>query len=474
MRFEIDWCDISNDATGKTLASLALLVDETPVWPVAGGEASDFEWFADELLAHFTECWKPLILRQTYPIPVQPERPSFLMAEAAKRWSALPDSLVDSEQQEVAAFDDVHNLANAFGGVTGLLPLWCLRNHDSMIIDTQETLSEIPIQVAINAFTAAGEHIAARLSEEDIEKWSKLLDAWQRREGADAALLLALTIGRDKKTAATLIEQKILEPPTSFADAANDNNELRIAARMAGPLLVNQIKTVIEKVRTCRPTRAPKLDETAAATQVFLSSYLDNQRPYVQGTELAKWLRGRLNLSTFLGVDPVSVLHRLGVDVRIIDFGIPSLDAVAVWGAHFGPAVLLNKASARLEKVTIAKIWRNGPLRVTAAHELCHLLVDAEHTLSAVDILGGRMPSQIEQRARAFAAEFLLPSEQAANIWIREGSPLQPDGVRRVIRTLCRTHSVAASVAAWQLEHGVTPYHQAILSKILDQVVPQR
>ncbi len=122
MRFEIDWHDTSDGVPCTTLASIALLIDGTPIWPVTDGEVSDFEWFADELLAHITECWKPLVLRQTYPIMVQPERPSFLMAELTKRWSELPDAAVESERQEITAFEDVHNLANAFGGVSGLLP----------------------------------------------------------------------------------------------------------------------------------------------------------------------------------------------------------------------------------------------------------------------------------------------------------------------------------------------------------------
>jgi Zn-dependent peptidase ImmA (M78 family) len=475
MRFEIDWRDTSNGVACKTLASIALLIDETPVWPVTGGEASDFEWFADELLAHLTECWKPLILRQTYPIAVQPERPIFLMAEAAKRWSSLPDIVVESEQQEVVAFEDVHNLGNAFGGVTGLLPLWCLRDQDHMVIDTQETLSEVPMKAAIEAFTNAGNRIAERLNQADKEKWSKLLKAWKRRDRGDGTLLLALTIGRDKNTAATLIEEKVLEPPASFAEAANDNDELRMAARIAGPLPVYQIKTVIEKVRIFEPRPAPKLDETVKAARAFLVSELYDERPYVQGNELAKWLRGYLNIPAFRGIDPFEVLRYRAVDVRAIDLKIPSLDAIAVWGKKHGPGVVLNAGSNRFRGHI--NIWRNGAARITAAHEICHLLIDSEHALSAVDILGGRMPLRIEQRARAFAAEFMLPEEVAAAVWQEKGSSLERDGVERVIKMLCRKHGVAASTAAWQLEHGVTrvtPFHREKLAQILDQIAPQR
>src|SRR5580704_8693569 len=115
--FRLDWRDTSDGVECKTIAAITLLIDGTPVWPLTGEDTDDFEWFADELLAHLAEWWKPLVLRQTYPIPVEPERPSFLLAEAQKRWSILPDATVEIEEREVEAFEDSHNLANAFGGI---------------------------------------------------------------------------------------------------------------------------------------------------------------------------------------------------------------------------------------------------------------------------------------------------------------------------------------------------------------------
>jgi hypothetical protein len=477
MRFQIDWRDSSDDVAYTTVASIALLVDETPVWPVPVEEAGDFEWFADELLAHLTECWKPLILRQNYPIPIQPKRPSLLKTEVIKRWSELPDAAVENERREIAAFEDVHNLANAFGGVSGLLPLWCLRDQDNMVIDTEETISKVPIRVATEAFTTAGNHIAARLGEANRTKWSRLLEAWDRRDRGDGTLLLALTIGRDKKTAETLIEEKILDPPSSFDDAANDNDQLRIAARMAGPLPVHEIKTVIDKVRIFPPRQAPMLNEAVDKARAYFESKLYDERPYIQGNQFAKWLREYLNFSPYQRVDPYYVLDQLGVDVRAFDFEIPSLDAIAVWGEKHGPGVALNLGSQRFRGYFRSIIFRSGAARITEAHEFCHLLVDSEHALSAVDILGGRMPLYVEQRARAFAAEFMLPEEAAAETWRRNNSPLEHTSVRKIIKGLCRTYGITESTAAWQLEHAVTriaPSHREDLAQILDLIVPQR
>src|ERR1019366_3575730 len=61
--------------------------------------------------------------------------------------------------------------------------------------------------------------------------------------------------------------------------------------------------------------------------------------------------------------------------------------------------------------------------RVTLAHELCHLLLDGRHALSAIEVLKARMPAGVEQRAKSFAGEFLLPSHVAAEHWLVADRP---------------------------------------------------
>jgi Zn-dependent peptidase ImmA (M78 family) len=243
---------------------------------------------------------------------------------------------------------------------------------------------------------------------------------------------------------------------------------------MAGPIPINQIKLVIEKVRTCKTRNTPQLTKTRSLVlDYMISQKLGNERQYFQGNGVAKWLRRNLNLSDHRRVDPFVILEKnYNVDVRALDFGMPYLEALAVWGTKFGPAILLNKTSKRVGSTK--NIWRNGVARATAAHELCHLLLDTEHTLTAVDILGGRMPIRREQRAKAFAAEFLLPSEEAASVWGAEGHPLDIDGVNKVLKMLCRKHNVTESVAAWQLQHGAPSHSIDQIAKILDQLVPHR
>ena len=321
-----------------------------------------------------------------------------------------------------------------------------------------------------------GDEIAERLRLTRDDKWSRLLNAWQRRNDGDRTFLLSLSVGLDRATTEELVQQNVLTPPRSVSEAANDNDELRIAVRAAGPLPVKQIKSIINTIRLCEHRSAPQLDKMANEAIAFLrAEELERSRPYVQGDALAKWLRRLFGMGPDKQVDPISVLEKkCGVDVRAIHFEIPSLDGVAVWGPAYGPAVLLNQDSARINAWFMNRFWRLGAVRVTAAHELCHLLLDKAHALSAVDVLGGRMPIRIEQRAKAFAAEFLLPSDSAAAAWREADSPFDPSSVKVVLRALCRRYGVTESVAAWQLEHGIGSYHQEQIAKILDEVAPQR
>src|SRR5438094_3191627 len=114
IRFQIKWIDVSEGVQYATLAAISVLVDDLVIWPVFGEPNTPLEWFADEFLSHLVECWKPLLLRQTYPINVYPLRPALLRAEAAKRWSNMPDKVVENEDSLVTAFEEVHNLTNAF------------------------------------------------------------------------------------------------------------------------------------------------------------------------------------------------------------------------------------------------------------------------------------------------------------------------------------------------------------------------
>jgi Zn-dependent peptidase ImmA (M78 family) len=117
--------------------------------------------------------------------------------------------------------------------------------------------------------------------------------------------------------------------------------------------------------------------------------------------------------------------------------------------------VFLNLASQRVSEVEPQCPGDDPALRVTLAHELCHLLLDGGHAVTAVDVLKSRMPVAIEQRAKSFAGELLLPSRTAARWWQDMGGPINREGLRGVLLELESTFRVPRAVSTWKLDHGL-------------------
>jgi Zn-dependent peptidase ImmA (M78 family) len=393
---------------------------------------------------------------------------------AERRWAGDATADITSEQERVAAFEDAHNLANAFAGTFGLPPLWFVRSLDQMIVETVDGIVQLPHLSAMQALERAGDQIARRLRSADDARWARLLEAWDRRDQGEGRSLLAWSLGVSETVASDLISHRTLLPPISVTDAANDD-ELRIAARMAGALKAEQIATVVDTVRRIPPHPQPRLDQLTdklgahMQTEDLVAAY-----PYQQGVAAARWIREHIQHAPIRSIDPERVLKSLDVDVLALPIGRHSLDALAVWGRQHGPGIVINTESSRF---TCApdKIWRNGAARNTLAHEFCHLLLDREHALSVVDVLRhSRVPERMEQRANAFAAEFLLPATVAATEWRDAGSPLDRGGLSRLLKRLSMRFGVTYIVVSWQIEHGVGQSALGDLSTALNETVPHR
>ena len=449
---------------------LTVTVGDEAIWPVEGARQIGLEVQIDDLLSHLTEFWKPLVLRQTYPVSFNPERPSMLRAEAERRWESQPGTVVEREDEQIVAFEEAHDLSRCFAGVFDLPPLWLLRAGDTLLIDTRAALRKVPFDQARSALAGVGDKIAKALASTD-DRWSELIAAWHARDRGDPSLLLAWSTGLDRDLARSLVDDGTLTAPPNVTEAANDNDELRLAARMASALPPEHIRQIIALVRKFPKYSAPKLDGLAVRVRTYLDDQFSDHRAYEQGEAAARFARELLDLPSVRFIDIFSLLESLGAGLHSQKVEPSTLDALAVWGAHHGPAVLLNSGSIRIDGS--ADIRRSRASRVTLAHEFCHLLLDRGHALSAVDVLNSRMPLHVERRAKAFAGELLLPSSVAADAWFSEHSPRSPEKLKALIETLCRRYGITKSVAAWKLEHGL--HHRDIdLRIVLDAIVPQR
>jgi hypothetical protein len=456
-----------------TTCNLSIIADGKEAWPVLGEKIS-VEVQIDDLLAHLTEFWQPLMLRQDFPIDVNPLRPSDLRRLAELRWAELPPEAVEREEVAVSAFEEAHDLARAFGGLYGLPSFWLMRLGDDMVLETAGSSWRLPFKEVRFALGTLGDGICARLATAGRDRWKSAIEAWGQRSDTDGAGLLAWSAGLAPAVARALIDDGVLDAPRDFDDAANDDDELRIAARMAGALPADQIREILALARKFDRRDDKRLRSLADACADHVDARFAGALPYVQGEAAARFARERLGLAHDGAVRIFALFGDLDVLVRAAGVEPTTLDGLAIWGERHGPGVFLNQSSSRILPLSFKDELEKSPgARVTLAHELCHLLLDGRHALSAVEVLKARMPAGVEQRAKSFAGEFLLPTEVAAQAWIDAHRPPDRAGVEAVVIGLAERFGITRSVAAWKLEHGARRY-DADLGVILDAVAPQR
>jgi Zn-dependent peptidase ImmA (M78 family) len=469
LKFVLSWLPSSTGAPRATTATLSVQIGRRAIWPVDGAGEVGLEIQVDDLLSHLTEVWKPLILRQTYPATIQPDRPSLLRAEAERRWASTSEETAEREDALVTAFEEVHDFSRCFAGLFDLPPLWLFRQGERMLVETRSALRSVGFDDARSALRAVGEEIASHLKAADAERWSGLISAWQKRNQGDPTLLLAWATSLDRDIAQSFATEGVLATPHSVAEAANDNDELRIAARMASALPEEQIRGIIALVGSFAKREAPLLDELGVRVRAYIAESFAKRRPFEQGEAAADFVRAHLKLNMHDLVDVVSAVETLGATLYMQSIEPESLLALAAWGPRHGPAVFLNELAIN----SPVEVGTNWLARGTLAHELCHLLLDHEHTLTAVEVLHSRMPPDIERRAKAFAGQFLLPSASATEIWKKANGPRSQKLLTELILELCHQFGVTKSVAAWKLDHGLSR-NGIDLGVLLDAVAPNR
>src|ERR1035438_10557474 len=87
-------------------------------------------------------------------------------------------------------------------------------------------------------------------------------------------------------------------------------------------------------------------------------------------------------------------------------------------------------------------------LRATYAHEIAHLLLDRTTALPLAEVMGGRAVGSTEERAKAFAAQLLLPKEEAGRAFASTTDPA------RTVRILQSRYRVSQEIIAWQARNS--------------------
>ncbi len=473
-RIEFRLRPLASDA--PTYAAFSVWADGSPLWPVPGIESAEVDIFEDDILTQLADFWLPLVLRQTYPLAFDrpPERPTSLARMTSERWMMLPEAQVESEAQLVEAFEQAHNLAKCFDGQFGLPPLWLMRDRDRFAIDTLERIVWVGFRHLVRELERLGDGIAERLAALG-PRHGALIDAWRTREHAASQKMLEFAVGLSATKAEALLQAGSLDAPRNLSEAANDDDEIAIAARMAGALALEDIKRVIAMARSFDSHLAAPLNDLRCKARKHLDSFAVPLKPYEQGEAAALFVRQALGF----GEEPLDIrklAEQLAVEVRTIDandrmLSFEALIGLAVAGKRHGPGILLNRSSLNL-KVT-PRSSHERMLRYTLAHELCHLLLDSDHAFTAVDVLKGRMHPAVESRAQSFAGELLLPTRAAAALWHKRGFPKDEGRLRGVVREAVYGWQVTRAVATWKIEHAARA-EDIDLHATLEWIAPYR
>jgi hypothetical protein len=434
---ELEWTGPTTGLSADiTQGRLRIQLAGDPVW---GGDAGALEWTWIELLEFMTNAWPYLLVEQSYPSPLNPAMGSALEDELRR---AIADDLADEAalRSAVLEFLETHDLARALQGII-VEPLRLLRRGALMEVSTRARTSWLVRDDVLTVLTDLGDAIAHRMDGCDDERARSARDAWQTRaDGMTTDLVVEIGSGLPPPLAAVVRHAVSREPA-----AANDyDNEILAAARMSGRFLEERVlRDLLDRVSSLGARRCPRLDELSRRA---LHEVPEARRDYEQGYALAVWARRTILGDRASGlVDVEGILRDLHVDLIDIDLDAPTIDAVAVFGPHHGPAILLNKSGQHAQG--------NHGRRATLAHELCHLLRDRAGALPFAEALSEDAPLVPERRARAFAAEFLLTQADAVRA-SEEIAPTTRMEWEQLVERLSRDYGTSQAIVAWQLKNG--------------------
>jgi len=473
MRFILDWRSgypTSNGPIAKTWGEMQLWVQDTLVWGYIdeSGKTIGIAWNWIDILEFMGNAWPYLIEEEQHPIafgndPKQPTYLNELWGNVKLRLHNLPNTEADEEDELFRDFLAVHDFSEALYGAS-VPKLLCLRRGNQLLAATERQEWVLPFADTLSTLQSLGDSILSRLdelkdrrSEIARNRWNKRdssmspIQRWQIATGMDAGLL-----------------HRVL-PRDIVTTAANDETyQIKAAARMLGKKLTeSQLRDLLEKVNNTKHTSGFDLSDLWPDAKDILHRH-ESDKPAIQGYYLANMLREAIDCP--IGkVDPEALLSEWGVVIEEFEIGSSDLDAIAVWRNKSTPTVLLNMTGRRTQYPT--------GKRSTLAHEICHILVDMDGALPAIEVLGGEVARPIEQRADAFAAEFLLPRAQAKLYFEQKLAAATDENRENVIdlavNDLAKDYDVSHEMTVWQIVNSAAILREddnQILNKYINSI----
>lgn len=418
-----------------------LLMGGVPVIAVDNDEP--FVWTWIDLLEWLARSWPFLLLEQSFPFQVPTVSAAAFLGDLEKRWESMAEERVEEEEEEAHRFLSRHDLASAFKGI--FFPsVYIMRQGHLMEVICAESMftQRLSLASVVDDLQAIGDGLASRAvvaGEDRHGRGGLAVQRWHERGQKLDERALPLLTGLPSES----LEQ--INPSNDSAFWEYDSSqpladtELMAAARMTtGALLPEQQRQIVEAIRETPKGLTPELD---AVSETIQRAFKEIGKPHDQGYWAAGRLRQALSIHDNEAVDPGRLLKQWCVGVHNLKIPDSRLDALACWGPKHGPAIFINRAYER----TPSHVHGENS---TLAHEICHLLLDRGTTLPLAEVFNGNTPERLEKRARAFAAELLLPRRVAAERVRRHES------VQRCVTELSEMYQVSPELVGWQITNS--------------------
>jgi Zn-dependent peptidase ImmA (M78 family) len=430
LAFEIRWLGTEPpDVRGLGWGELTLWFRGTRVWSTTAGQGVQWTWI--DLVEHLARGWAHLLYEEVAPYGLVAENPDELRKpDFLARVRRVPRSSVDSA---VYAYQQRHDLAAGLKGIY-LPSVWLLREGTEMrvragdqdlwrpLVDVSSILEETAEAILTRALHHP--HVHARATSADA-RWKERLPSKSR--------LMTLRAGLDEQQLRDWAPQG---KGIGWWGSPDAESPMMAVARMSRPLTEATRRLAIEAVAGVTARKTTVLDALTTGVGPVLEATSD-RKPHEQGYALALWLRSELKITG--RVDPGALLQGWKVHVEDLPGVDRQLDAFACWGNR-GPAIFVNPQGEHANST--------AGRRATLAHEIAHLILDRWRSLPLAEMFGGATPVHLEKRARAFAAELLLPREVASSAVAISTSLLA------AARQLQDDYGVSREIVAWQISNG--------------------
>ncbi len=408
-------------------------------------EPTPINWTWIDILEHLAICWPYLQTESPFPYDwlaeAMQEGVNFWQI-ADDRWEGISPSQADEEERKTLAFAQKHNLAAGWQGLAAPALYWFRQGNEVLLCPEGRPPIRVSCVESLRILEQFGEKIANGLVGTKHPRALQAFKAWHERNDISLEMRISIATGLSLDTVQAMGKENRSSSEywgiNSAANADNFNaNAFLAAARMTSSFLnPDEIASVLERIRQLPAlVDLPKLDKLCDQLELETPD-----TPHEAGYKLAAQLRINMNLSEENVFDPEIFLSELGVILKREDIGFDELEAIAVWG-NKGPAILVNV------RPDMRTNHEHG-FRFVLAHEIAHLLVDRQQSLSAAEVLGGKTSKKVEQRADAFAAELLLPRQIAAKVYRDERN------LNDAVSRLRDTYKVGRKVAKAQIKNS--------------------